>query len=109
MHESKVLYKKVGDLAAACGLSPYVIFAIRKLAREEGKPFPNYATTADVRAWLKARPQFVARKAFKKSAPPSPPSGPAQPAAGKSDESPHRHAPHTPSPAKSAPLLAPAA
>lgn len=103
------LHRTAQSLAEAAGVSRYTVQAVRKTAKAEGSPFPHYATVRDLRTWLKARPGFVARKAFKTGAPPSLPPDQAPPAAGKSDESPDRHDPRTPSPERSAPPLAPAA
>ncbi len=109
MNPNLTIHQTAASLAEAAGLSRYIISAVRKAARMEGKPFPNYATLSDLRAWLRSHPNFVARAVFKKPAPPSPLPDQAQPAAGRSDGSPRRHGPRSASPAPSAQPLAPAA
>lgn len=96
-------------LADETGVSRYTIQAIRKAGREGNDPLPNYCTAADVRAWLRRHPHFVARRVFKSSTPPAPGSGPAPAAAGRFGGFRGRHDPRTPSPAESAPQLAPSA
>jgi hypothetical protein len=67
-------------------LSAWTVAAIRRAAKNEGKPLSRFAPAADYRAWLRSHPTFVARAAFRTPAPAHTEPDPAPVAAGKCDE-----------------------
>ncbi len=62
--ETRKLFRTAQALANETGVSRYTIQAIRKAGRESNDPLPNYCTAAEVRAWLRRHPHFVARAVF---------------------------------------------
>ena len=89
--------------------SPWIIAGLKIAARYYGdSPFVGkYATVAEVRAWLKRHPDFVASHHLRKKPPQPRVTNPPSRAAGKSDGSSRKHGPQTPSPATPAPQLEP--
>lgn len=99
------------QLARLFNVSRWTITAVKIAAAQSGdSPFRgHYATVADLKAWFRRHPEFVAAHFIRKTPPRRlglslPPQ-----AAGKSGESSLTHGPQTPSPATPAPQLAPSA
>lgn len=91
------------QLSKKLGYSRFLVDNIRKAAKLEGKPISKYADVADIKAWLKEHPTFVASRTARNLAPVSLPSSQPCQDAGKSGEQSLTSGPQTASPLPDSP------